>query len=342
MLAGVTAYADELAAAVSEFRVERHLRVITHPPEQIRIVAGVDPALHGRERNALASPVVKGPQADVVPGIQVPVVDREVGEVQQRQESIWRETLVVGRGELSGILEEHLGAIGLGISGGLDEMEVGRNHQQLGRGLVRDGVANHRVRLGPKRQPVLGLGRPSLVLGVVGRPLVERDDALAGRLDELLAEFDRLGQDDLFLGAQEGDPSDLSEVHPNRVVDADHVGRECLELLDSRLLELPRLEPGLLEVGPVSTASASDEGDLEEHLVGWILGHRDPPADRARKRTGPHPVESRRSARPQRTESNLSLRYTFGGGIQRWAPPSQERPQPHGLRLHLRTAISGW
>ena len=53
---------------------------------------------------------------------------------------------------------------------------------------------------------MLRLGRPGLVLGVVGRPLVERDDALPGRLDDLLAELDRLGQDDLLLGASGGRP----------------------------------------------------------------------------------------------------------------------------------------
>jgi len=112
------------------------------------------------------------------------------------------------------------------------------------------------VRLGPERQAVLRLGRPSLVLGVVGRPLVEGDDALARRQDDPFAELDRLGQDDLLLGAQEVDPADLVEVHADRVIDPDHVGREGLEILGGRLLELLGVELGLVDVGLVSTGTA--------------------------------------------------------------------------------------
>ncbi len=61
-----------------------------------------------------------------------------------------------------------------------------------------------------------------------------------GCLDQLLAELDGLGQDDLFLGGQQGDLADLLEVHPDRVVDPDHVGRDRLELLGGGLLELLR------------------------------------------------------------------------------------------------------
>ena len=73
---------------------------------------------------------------------------------------------------------------------------------------------------------------------------MERDDALPRLLDHLLAELDGLGQDDLLLGGQQGDLADLLEVHPDRVVDADHVGREGLELLPGRLLDLLRVELG--------------------------------------------------------------------------------------------------
>ena len=73
---------------------------------------------------------------------------------------------------------------------------------------------------------------------------MERDDALPGRLDHLLAELDGLGQDDLFLGGQQGDLADLLEVHPDRVVDPDHVGRDGLELLGGGLLDLLRVELG--------------------------------------------------------------------------------------------------
>ena len=73
---------------------------------------------------------------------------------------------------------------------------------------------------------------------------MERDDPLPRRLDHLLAELDGLGQDDLFLGGQQGDLADLLEVHPDRVVDPDHVGRDRLELLGGGLLDLLRVELG--------------------------------------------------------------------------------------------------
>ena len=95
------------------------------------------------------------------------------------------------------------------------------------------------MRLGPERQAVLRLGGSCHVLRVVERPLVERDHRLPGCLDDLLAELDRLGQNDLLLGGQEGDPADLPEVHPERVVHAEHVGRERLGLLGGRLAGLP-------------------------------------------------------------------------------------------------------
>ena len=95
-----------------------------------------------------------------------------------------------------------------------------------------------------ERQPVLRLGGPRLALGVVQGPLVERCHALPGLLDHLLAELDGLGQDDLFLGGQQGDLADLLEVHPDRVIDADHVGADGLEVLGGRLLDLLGVELG--------------------------------------------------------------------------------------------------
>ena len=88
LLAGVAPDLDQLALPVAQLRVERDLRVVAHPLEQLGVVAGDDPALQGRERHALAGPVVEGPQADVVARVEVPVVDREVGEVEQHQECI--------------------------------------------------------------------------------------------------------------------------------------------------------------------------------------------------------------------------------------------------------------
>ena len=121
-------------------------------------------------------------------------------------------------------------------------MEVGRGDEQVRGPLVADRVADHPRRLGPERQSVLRLLGARLALGVVVRPLVERDDALQGLVDHLLPEFDRLGQHDLFLGRQQGDLADLLEVHADRVVDPDHVGAERLELFLGGLLELDRIE----------------------------------------------------------------------------------------------------
>ena len=100
------------------------------------------------------------------------------------------------------------------------------------------------MRLLAIRQAVLRLRGPGLALSVVERPLVERHEALPRLLDELLAELDGLGQDDLFLGGQQGDLADLLEVHPDRVVDADHVGTDGLEVLGGRLLDLLGVELG--------------------------------------------------------------------------------------------------
>ena len=96
--------------------------------------------------------------------------------------------------------------------------------------------------LGPERQSMLLLHRARLALGVVQRPLVERDDALPRLLGELLAELDRLGEDDLFLGRQQGDLADLLEVHPDRVVDPDHVRGDGLQVLGGRLVHRLRIQ----------------------------------------------------------------------------------------------------
>ncbi len=93
-------------------------------------------------------------------------------------------------------------------------------------------------------QAVLRLLRASLALGVVQGPLVEADHGLPRLLDHLLAELDRLGEHDLLFGGQQGDLADLLEVHPDRVVDPDHVRRERVELLRRRFFELGRVELG--------------------------------------------------------------------------------------------------
>src|SRR3989304_540328 len=62
-------------------------------------------------------------------------------------------------------------------------------------------------------------------------------------------QLDRLGQDGLLLGVEEGNLADLLEVHADGVVDADHVGRQRLELLGRRLLELLGVDLGRIENG---------------------------------------------------------------------------------------------
>jgi hypothetical protein len=78
----------------------------------------------------------------------------------------------------------------------------------------------------------------------VAGPFEERQDRLPGLQRNLFAELDRLGQNDLFFGTQQGDAADLAQVHPDRVVDLDHVDRKGLELLGGRLLERDGIQPG--------------------------------------------------------------------------------------------------
>ena len=173
---------------------------------------------------------------------------------------------VIRVNELLRLLQALLRPVRLCVAAGLDEMEVRRRQEQLARARVRHRPADEVVGLLAERQAMLGLGRARLALGVVERPFVERDDPLPGRLDHLLAELDRLGQDDLFLGGQQGDLADLLEVHPDRVVDPDHVGRDRLELLGRGLLDLLGVELG-----------GSVGGQLGGGVGGAVLGHHDDP-----------------------------------------------------------------
>ena len=169
-------------------------------------------------------------------------MDGEVRPVEQRQEGVRRRRLVVGVEELLRLLEALLRALGLRVAARLDQVEVRRLDQEaLGR-LGRDPLRDELVRLRPVGQAVLLLLGSRLALGVVERPLVEGHDALPGLLDHLLAELDRLREDDLFLGGQQGDLADLLEVHPDRVIDADHVGADGLEVFGGRLFDLGRTE----------------------------------------------------------------------------------------------------
>ena len=163
-------------------------------------------------------------------------MDRQVRPVEQRLEGLVAGRRVVVRDEVLRLLEQVLGAVRLDVLAGLDEVEVGRRQVEVGHALPGERLRDHRVGLGPERQLVLGLRRARLALGVVERPLVQRQDGLPGLDDDLLAELDRLGEDDLLLGGEQGDLADLLEVHPDRVVDPDHVGGQRLELLAGRLV----------------------------------------------------------------------------------------------------------
>src|SRR5664280_1268186 len=66
LLAGVTAYTHQHPAPLAELGAGRHGGVPAHLLKQRSVVPGEDPALEGRERDALAGPVVEGAQAHVV------------------------------------------------------------------------------------------------------------------------------------------------------------------------------------------------------------------------------------------------------------------------------------
>src|SRR5664279_2851168 len=88
LLAGVTAYTHQHPAPLAELGAGQHGGVPAHLLKQRSVVPGEDPALEGRERDALAGPVVERAQAHVVARVEIAVVDREVGEIPERQESI--------------------------------------------------------------------------------------------------------------------------------------------------------------------------------------------------------------------------------------------------------------
>jgi hypothetical protein len=169
-------------------------------------------------------------------------VDRQVRPVEQRLERLVAGRRVVGRDEVLGLLEEVLGAVRLDVLAGLDEVEVGGRLIEVGDTVPRERLGDHRVGLGPEREPVLRLRGTRLALRVVQRPLVQAEDRLPGLDDDLLAELDGLGEDDLLLGGEERDLADLLEVHPDRVVDPDHVRGQGLELLRGGLLDLGRAQ----------------------------------------------------------------------------------------------------
>ena len=141
-----------------------------------------------------------------------------------------------------------------------------------------DRVARDARRLLRQVEGAHGGHAASLRLGVERDPRVQVHQRPGGILDRQLAELDRLGEDDLLLGGEERDLADLLEVHADRVVDADEVGGERLEIL----LALLGLRSGLGGGGRrrrlvLLLVGLTDEGRLVrlvEDLDAGLLGRR--------------------------------------------------------------------
>jgi len=87
-------------------------------------------------------------------------------------------------------------------------------------------------------------------------------------LGEFVAGFDRLGEGDLLLGFQQGDPPDLLEVHPDRVIEGDRVHH--LDGGDQVIIDLDDFLEVLLAIRDLDPHVAEDIEDSEE-LVGIEL-----------------------------------------------------------------------
>ena len=88
-----------------------HLGVPAHLGEDVRVLAGEDPALERLVRQRLR-PVVDRTQAGVVAGLQVAAVDDHVGPVDELPERVGRGCLTERRQVRLGVLEMGLGRIG--------------------------------------------------------------------------------------------------------------------------------------------------------------------------------------------------------------------------------------
>ena len=111
--------------AVAHLGLRRDLGVEAHPAQQVRVVAGLDPALERVERDPVAGPVVDRPQPDVVARVEVAVVDREVRPVEDVLEGSPRRAPRCRPATIAlGLLEQRRRALGLGVLAGLHEVEV--------------------------------------------------------------------------------------------------------------------------------------------------------------------------------------------------------------------------
>ena len=94
--------------------------------------------------------------------------------------------LVVRRQQVLGLAEEHLGPVALDVPGGLDQVEV-RRSRRAGRFAPLSAIASRTILWASSPNGSRCCGLAVRVLRSVSwrRPLVERDDPLPGRLDEL-------------------------------------------------------------------------------------------------------------------------------------------------------------
>ncbi len=119
----------------------------------------------------------------------------------------------------------------------------------------------------------IGLGRLGQLDDRLGEGLVDQPQVAEGILlgNRQLAErvvrpagLDRLGQLDLVGGGQEGDPADLLEVHPDRVVERDRVHH--LDVDQELVVDLLDLFEVLVAVGDLDPDLFEGVEDTEDLL----------------------------------------------------------------------------
>ncbi len=144
-----------------------------------------------------------------------------VRPIEQREKRVRVEPLVVDGAECTGSLQELGGRAALSRLDRLGETEArGRGEKIAGR-LVGERAAHDPMSLCPEWQGVHRMLCASGRLRVVKRPLMQVEDGRPGLGPDSNSELDGLGQDDLFLGVQERDTSDLTEVQARRILDID-------------------------------------------------------------------------------------------------------------------------
>ena len=243
LLAPFLAVAHQHAAPVARLERGVLLERPAHLGQELGIVAAENPATQRLVAHA-ESPVVHGAHGRAVMRLGVGRMGGQVRVVDDVEEVLSGRSLVVCLGQVRQVLEPLLGLLALDGLAALDEVEVGRRLQHAVLFGRREGAVHDAVGLLAVRQPVLRVLLAGLGLRSVARPLPQGQHRLLGFVDDLLAELDRLGEDDFLLGVEQRHLADLLEVHAHRIVDADHVGGDRVELLGRRLLSLLRVELG--------------------------------------------------------------------------------------------------